>query len=677
MIWEQLRIGYKNQVGEDDIKSQVILWPFFFCMGPLLFHRNRIAIIAIMENERLLEAEPNIKLVDFFTSSDPAIRARAVLAAARIGNPAVLKNMQGMPSDNDPMVRRWAAFAIGQIRSKEGLPILAALLKDDDFDTRRLSVEAVGRIGGIEVTAWVLPFLNDSRADLREQAALALALIKDQGTVEKLIAKAAIADDPAQWSYAYALYRLADPRSTEILHKILSEPAPSPSTGDPSSVLFALKGLWSMKKPLTPEEINSLIRNQDSRIQTNALDVIIVAPGNEACKPILDRFDSMIAPVKVKAVQALAECGCFQKQFLENDSPNVRGAALLAYAKLHKDETVPLLQVVSEQQNWLLRWYAAQAASSLTPDMAIPLLTKLSKDPDSAVRLAALDSLANFLPRTAEVLVPLLKSSDFAERATAADALGRTKDPKYLPLLIQAYQVSTDATEIEGRIAVLDVLADYKDSEILPLYEKALLDPEYTIRSHAVEGIKKFAGSGFFWEGKVHDPDDLLYSTAKVTKAIAEKYPVDYGDPVPDYLAEIDLERGKVVIRLLGSEAPIHTLNFKKLAEQNFYNGLRIHRVVPNFVVQGGDPRGDGWGGAGDIVHDQINRKLYRKGMVGMPIAGKDTGGSQFFITLSRQPHLDGNYTIFGEVISGGEFVDSIEIGDKILKVQIKAASNP
>lgn len=654
-----------------------LFFGIFLLLCSVAFSAEPYRIIAIMENERLLEAEPNIKLIDFFASSDPVIRARAVLAAARIGNPAVLKNMQSMLSDKDPVVRRWTAFAVGQIRSKEGLPILASMLKDDDSDTRRLAVEAVGRIGGIEVTAWVLPFLYDSRAELREQAALALALIKDQGTVEKLIAKAGIADDPAQWSYAYALYRLADPRSTETLHKIMSEPAASPSTGDPSSIFFALKGLWSMKKPLTPEEINLLIRNPDSRVQTNALDVIIVAPVKEACKPILDRFDSMIATVKVKAVQALAECGCFQRQFLENDNPNVRGAALLSYAKLHKDETLPLLQVVSEQQNWLLRWYAAQAASSLTPDMAIPLLTKLSKDPDSGVRLAALDSLANFLPRTAEILVPLLKSSDFAERATAADALGRTKDPKYLPLLMQAYQVSTDATEIEGRIAVLDVLADYKDFQILPLYEKALLDPEYTIRNHAVEGIKKFAGSRFFWEGKVHDPDDFLYSTAKVSKAIAEKYPADYGDPVPDYLAEVDLEKGRIVIRLLGSEAPIHTFNFKKLAEQNFYNGLRIHRVVPNFVVQGGDPRGDGWGGAGDIVHDQINRKLYRKGMVGMPIAGKDTGGSQFFITLSRQPHLDGNYTIFGEVISGMEFVDSTEIGDKILKVQIKPSSNP
>jgi cyclophilin family peptidyl-prolyl cis-trans isomerase len=129
------------------------------------------------------------------------------------------------------------------------------------------------------------------------------------------------------------------------------------------------------------------------------------------------------------------------------------------------------------------------------------------------------------------------------------------------------------------------------------------------------------------------------------------------------------LEKGDVVIRLKGTDAPIHTENFRKLAESGFYNGLRIHRVVPNFVIQGGDPRGDGWGGAGKVIPDQVNLLVYKRGMVGMPIAGKDTGGSQFFITQSRQPHLDGNYTIFGEVISGMDVVDRTEVGDKILSI--------
>jgi cyclophilin family peptidyl-prolyl cis-trans isomerase len=90
---------------------------------------------------------------------------------------------------------------------------------------------------------------------------------------------------------------------------------------------------------------------------------------------------------------------------------------------------------------------------------------------------------------------------------------------------------------------------------------------------------------------------------------------------------------------------------------------------VPDFVVQGGDPRGDGFGGPGYTIRDEINRLRYGRGTVGMALAGPDTGGSQFFITLSPQPHLDGGYTVFGEVESGLDVLDKIEAGDRIEKV--------
>ncbi|RPH54105.1 peptidylprolyl isomerase, partial [bacterium] len=91
-----------------------------------------------------------------------------------------------------------------------------------------------------------------------------------------------------------------------------------------------------------------------------------------------------------------------------------------------------------------------------------------------------------------------------------------------------------------------------------------------------------------------------------------------------------------------------------------------FHRVVPDFVLQGGDPRGDGTGGPGYAIRDEINPLRYDRGAVGMALAGPDTGGSQFFLTLSPQPHLDGGYTVFGEVVSGGEVMDQIRIGDRI-----------
>jgi cyclophilin family peptidyl-prolyl cis-trans isomerase len=129
---------------------------------------------------------------------------------------------------------------------------------------------------------------------------------------------------------------------------------------------------------------------------------------------------------------------------------------------------------------------------------------------------------------------------------------------------------------------------------------------------------------------------------------------------------EMRTTKGTIRLRLACPQAPLTCLNFLQLAEQGFYNGLPFHRVVPDFVLQGGDPRGDGSGGPGYDIRDEIGRLRYGRGTVGMALSGPDTGGSQFFIALSEQPHLDGGYTAFGQVVAGDEILDRIEGGDRI-----------
>ncbi|RMH23172.1 MAG: hypothetical protein D6696_01430 [Acidobacteria bacterium] len=132
---------------------------------------------------------------------------------------------------------------------------------------------------------------------------------------------------------------------------------------------------------------------------------------------------------------------------------------------------------------------------------------------------------------------------------------------------------------------------------------------------------------------------------------------------------ELVTERGTIRLRLACPEAPLTCLNFLQLANQGFYDGLRFHRVVPDFVVQGGDPRGDGWGGPGYAIRDEPSLLRYRRGVLGMARSGPDTGGSQFFITLSAQPHLDGDYAAFGTVVAGDEVLDRIVQGDRIVRL--------
>lgn len=131
-------------------------------------------------------------------------------------------------------------------------------------------------------------------------------------------------------------------------------------------------------------------------------------------------------------------------------------------------------------------------------------------------------------------------------------------------------------------------------------------------------------------------------------------------------LAELHTRHGVARLELDCPTAPLTCLNFLQLVNQGFYDGLEFHRVVPDFVIQGGDPRGDGWGGPGYTIRDEVNDKSFDRGIIGMALAGPDTGGSQFFITLSAQPHLDSGFTAFGRVTAGLEVLGLIEQGDRI-----------
>jgi len=135
--------------------------------------------------------------------------------------------------------------------------------------------------------------------------------------------------------------------------------------------------------------------------------------------------------------------------------------------------------------------------------------------------------------------------------------------------------------------------------------------------------------------------------------------------------AFIETAKGTIEIELAVLDAPQTARNFIALARKGFYNGLQIHRVVPHFVVQDGDPRGDGSGGPGYTIRDELNDKPYLRGVVGMALSGPDTGGSQFFIAYSPQPHLDAKYTVFGRVVSGMEVADRIQPLDVIQRVRI------
>ena len=138
--------------------------------------------------------------------------------------------------------------------------------------------------------------------------------------------------------------------------------------------------------------------------------------------------------------------------------------------------------------------------------------------------------------------------------------------------------------------------------------------------------------------------------------------------------AVMETDKGQMTIELYPGEAPGTEANFEKLANSGFYDGLTFHRVIPNFMVQGGCPKGDGTGGPGWMIKCETdgNPHKHKRGSLSMAHAGKDTGGSQFFICHSPQPHLDGKHTVFGQVTEGLDVVDQIRRGDHMTKVRVE-----
>ncbi|HMO02480.1 MAG TPA: peptidylprolyl isomerase [Oligoflexia bacterium] len=138
--------------------------------------------------------------------------------------------------------------------------------------------------------------------------------------------------------------------------------------------------------------------------------------------------------------------------------------------------------------------------------------------------------------------------------------------------------------------------------------------------------------------------------------------------------AKIETSKGNIELNLYAAEAPATVANFVNLARKGFYNGLKFHRVIANFMIQGGDPRGDGTGGPGYKFADEFSPNLKHDGpgILSMANAGPATNGSQFFITHVATPWLDGKHTVFGKVIKGQEVVDSIAQGDQIIKISIE-----
>jgi len=285
--------------------------------------------------------------------------------------------------------------------------------------------------------------------------------------------------------------------------------------------------------------------------------------------------------------------------------------------------------------------------------------------PDSDQRVVAevLTSLVKLnAPGIGDILLDHLKSEDPVVRAAAASGIGELRLPAGAQALPAAYQFALRDSTYVARAAILEAFSRYGISVSRSLLDVALGDKDWAVRVRAATLLR---------QGEPQTDAEARIRPAPTRLSPDAYRSATLTNPKVSTQAFIDTDRGTVQIELAVLDAPLMVDNFVTLVKRGFYNGLTFHRVVPDFVVQGGDPRGDGEGGPGYTVRDEISERPYLRGTVGIALDWQDTGGSQFFITHSPQPHLDAKYTVIGRVISGMDVVDHIQQNDVIRRIRV------
>ena len=261
----------------------------------------------------------------------------------------------------------------------------------------------------------------------------------------------------------------------------------------------------------------------------------------------------------------------------------------------------------------------------------------------------------------ADRLLSIMLLLEMHERMTAAELLGSRHVRDAVPLLRSG--LADSSTLYASSCA--SGLAAMPDSASVPAlaraYRQRARDADADARIAIRDALRSLAGTAFA------DSIEKAWPPA----ASPARYAADFAEPPAVKGAVLHTTAGEVEWAFYREEAPQTVRNFARLAERGYFDGHAFHRVVPNFVIQDGDPTGTGSGGPGYTIRCEYNRLHYEPGMVGMALSGKDTGGSQWFITHSPQLHLDGRYTIFAHVVRGMDVVGRIVQGDRILKVDL------
>ena len=595
-------------------------------------------------------------LLPFLHHNKPAYRTEAALAFASVQDTLAIPDLLGMLSDTTTAVRKAAAYALGQTgHSKAESSIIKQLAQEGRPVVQAELLEALGKIATPAGAEYLANYNATNPVALTGQAwGIYRAGLRQQHTPKstEMAVKLLSSVRPYETRLAAAHFLARTPRLDLSAYR---QPLLTAATSDaaPEVRMAVTQSLGKVKSTDKAQFLSNIAQSDpDYRVRLSAiramggLEFSQIKPAILAALQDKNVNTAVAASEFIQANPAGVEIAPLLQLLPQVQDARVRSGMIWVTLKNSQPENRPLLNYRYKQQYQNIR----------NPYEKAYLLKALSGDVENYKYIADEMFAANqpIIATTGmDALINMRQQVDFPRRL----------EPEFAEIFKRAVG--------SGDVALVGMAA------------AAIRDPKLNLRS-------QYKDYGFLTQAqqKLQLPRDmetnielqrtLDYLSGKresITPKNPFTHPIDWAlvKKIPEgQQVLLRTEKGTVVLQLFVEAAPGTVANFVELTQKNFFDNLYFHRVVPNFVVQGGDKRGDGWGSSDYSIRSEFAPLNYLEGYVGMASAGKDTESNQWFITHSPTPHLDGKYTIFAKVIDGMEVVHQLEVGDKILEVSLK-----
>ncbi len=652
------------------MKNKLILFILFMILYSCTEDKSIIQEIQKLEFSRITDAQ----VFDIYVNDpDPIIRKQATISMGRIQDSVYLPALKKLTRDSNPDVAQAAIFSIGQIGTDDSREFLSGLFEDEDFDESQIEIiNAIGRIKGEGTVALLINMLPELKDSLCAKAIYGISF-QTSSEDEKKIAKsiAPFLEHENKKIQKAAMYYFSRHPYSRIA-KMLIENIPDQYTIADKYRMKALArsitkyqiSVWdTLMVDSLHEDLMWQLNNREITWQQKYYQMSVLSQFTDSITvKTLTRFLKNNNPhIRKQAIF------CLGKQ----KDPNIKnillsyygeatwaekGEIIILLARLDRHLTYRLIQQNLDQGPLFFKQLLLRALAQIRDSASIRQLRQFLIVPNTILNLTAFIELDQLKRISYKYVKPFLDSGDLVMTTIAANWVAENPKSGNLDDLIQAYGKFSESDGVETMQAILGAIAELNLPESHSFLQQAYMQAKNAALVNQLSDILSKMGVNKaprpVMKASLFLPDTLVTSDEKIDVVL-------------------QTSRGEIIIELLPDVAPATVSNFIYLVKKKFYNNIVFHRVVSDFVIQGGDPQGTGWGGPGYSIPCEYGSLPYLRGTVGMATAGKDTGSSQFFICHSEQPHLNGRYTVFGRVKSGMEVVDQIQVGDIINQATI------